>query len=394
MSQGTSGPPSDELARRVVELEAARDACLAELELHRDRLFNFSRELMCVVAPEGGLERINRAFARLFGSPEQLLARPLWNLIHPGDRDLTQRQLRRLAMGEEAVDFEVRMRAKDGLWRWISWSCPAAAAEDGRLYPIGRDVTESKRASELAQQRQEQLAHSTRLATMGEMAAGLAHELNQPLYAIGNFADACLERIQHGPNSADDTLLQWLRDIAAQARRAGEIVRRVTAFVRKSPLRLSPGVDLRQIIQESAALMAFDARRLHVQVQLHLPADLPNVKADTILLEQVLVNLLRNAMEATLCRQPDGRRVLVDVSQSGQKRLKVAVRDNGCGLLREQLQRVFEPFYTTKPEGIGLGLSISRSIIEAHGGKLWGAANTDQGMTFHFALPVSSEGSP
>jgi C4-dicarboxylate-specific signal transduction histidine kinase len=252
-----------------------------------------------------------------------------------------------------------------------------------------RDITERKRTEELLSQRQEELAHVVRLSTAGEMATGLAHELNQPLYSIANYARGCIHRLN--TSSMDSNEFQEVaEEIAAEAERAAEIVRRLRQMVQKrQPVRSAIGVN--QTIDEACALCRFELHRANVCREEELDPSLPYVLGDEIQLQQVLVNLLRNAV-AAMRDTPQGERVLrVVTGQHDPTSVRVSVADTGCGIPEKDLERIFDAFYTTSSSGMGMGLAISRSIIESHGGRIWATNNARRGATFHFTLPVPAE---
>ncbi len=244
-------------------------------------------------------------------------------------------------------------------------------------------------ANQKVRQREVALAHSERLATMGQMAAEFAHELNQPLYAICNFSAATQEwlheQAQAGKNVAE--VQRWVEQIAQQSHRAGEMIRRVLQFVRKGKLNRER-LDLNAVIRELALLLKFGMRNRSIQVEFELTPGLAPVEADRMLIEQVLVNLVRNAAEAMEATPPEQRRIVVRTFQAEDGMVGVAVSDQGLGLRQEHIDRLFEPYFTTKKNGSGMGLPICRSTIDAHRGRIWAANNPGGGATFQFTLPV------
>lgn len=253
-----------------------------------------------------------------------------------------------------------------------------------------RDATGQVAAQEELLQHLSDLAHVTRLSTMGEMVAGLAHELNQPLYAISNYARSCEVLARSGDPSR--RMEEVVEKLIAQTQRASEIVRRLRRFVsRREPRRFA--VDINHLVREVQQLMLFHAHRFSIRTRLVLAGDLPKVWADAILIEQVLVNLVRNAFEA----MGDGRSadpdvlLATDLDEEGMVRLRVI--DNGPGFEGISFDHLFEAFYTTKEQGMGLGLPISRSIVEAHGGRLSASSTPGRGATFTVTLPVFREAS-
>ncbi|WP_295008445.1 PAS domain-containing sensor histidine kinase [uncultured Dechloromonas sp.] len=252
------------------------------------------------------------------------------------------------------------------------------------------DVTERKHAEELARQQQAQLQFTSRLVTMGEMASTLAHELNQPLAAIASYNTGCLNLLAR-PECAIDDIKPALEKIGTQAQRAGKIIRRVHDFVRKSEPKRAP-CSLNDVVDDCLGFIEADARKHRIRVETHIP-DLPPIPADRLMLEQVLLNLMRNGMEAMSGNEEADRLLSVRVER-GEHELSVCVADQGCGIAPENRAKLFTAFFTTKPDGMGIGLSICRSIIEFHRGRLWADDNphshTGRGTIFTFTLPLES----
>jgi len=252
-----------------------------------------------------------------------------------------------------------------------------------------RQIAEPGPARQGVEQLQAELAHMARIKTMGEMASSMAHELNQPLAVIVMQAEVAARKMQLGREKHEGELLEALEHIADQAYRAGEIIRRMKEFVRKvGPHRTT--IDMAEIVEEVLGLLKNETRHAAVAVNVDVDPALPGVLADKIQVQQVLLNLIRNAMEAMDATDPDGRELQIRVS-AGDDHIRVAVRDCGCGISPEDCERLFDTFYTTKPEGMGMGLAICRSIVEAHGGRIWAARNSGQGTTFNFTLPLTVE---
>lgn len=267
-------------------------------------------------------------------------------------------------------------------------------SEDGVVIGVSsivQDITERKRNEELLHQREAKLAHFSRLSTMGEMAVGIAHELNQPLAAIMNFTDACRRRL-HAGHGRDENLAHSLERISSMAERAGHIIRRVKGLFRKrEPHRSTAHIN--ELIRDVVGLVGTEARSGGVEIELVLEEYLPPVKVDAIQIQQVLLNLIRNGIDA-MRSAGNGRRVLViETTTPNAEGVEVSVADSGEGIDPTIRDRLFEPFVTSKPEGLGMGLSISRSIIDAHGGRLWADSNGELGTTFRFALSCG-DGAP
>ena len=257
--------------------------------------------------------------------------------------------------------------------------------------PIGiistlQDVTQQRRDEEQSRQREAELAQSSSLSMMGEMASGIVHEVTQPLSAIANGAHACLRLLSDDGQGADPKqFADKLRLMAEQAERAGQIVHRLRRFVADREPKWSD-FDVCAALREAATLIAAQAREDDVEVRLELPDSLPLVRGDLIQIEQVILNLARNSLEAMGDDGDGERRLTFRASAREGKVVEVAVEDTGPGLTPDAAQRAFEPFFSTKRRGMGIGLSISRSIVEAHHGRLWFAPDVERGATFRFTL--------
>jgi two-component system sensor kinase FixL len=260
---------------------------------------------------------------------------------------------------------------------------PAATLE------TNNDITERKRAEEALQKSQAELAHVTRLTTLGELTASIAHEVNQPLAAIVTNSNACLRWLAGEPPNLDKTR-QAIGRIIKDGNRASEIISRIRALVKNAPPR-KDWVDVNEIIVEVIGLALNEADRNQIFLKPHLSSDLPLVLGDRVQLQQVILNLIINGVEA-MGRIKEGSRELVVSSEKDEANgLLVAVRDTGAGLEPANLSQLFDAFFTTKPNGMGMGLAISRSIVEAHGGRLWATANSPQGAIFQFTLPTNDK---
>ena len=264
------------------------------------------------------------------------------------------------------------------------------AAGDSARYHRERRRAEHAEAEVRARKHQAELAHAARLSTLGGMAAGLAHEINQPLAAIVSYARGSARRLRGG-DLQPDALLEVVESITAQAVRAGAVLRRIRDFVRHHELPRER-IDLCTLVREAVRFAEVEARQLGIALCVEPSGALLEVEVDVVQIEQVILNLVRNAFEATTGRLDGAREVTIRCARSASG-AEVTVSDTGTGVPPEAAGRLFEPFFTTKRDGLGLGLSISRSIVEAHGGKLWAAPNTPRGTTFHLELP-SPRGAP
>ena len=354
---------------------------------------------------------VSPAYAQLWErSIDELYESPLsWvEAIHPEDRERILGTFEEFAQGR--FDHEYRIVRLDESVRWIRDRGYPSRDENGNvqfMVGVARDITRQKRAEEALQQahdqlekrvteraeelseayeklrqHREELAHVSRVAIMAELSSSLAHELTQPLTAILTNAQT-LARLRTGRKVDGEELNEILQDIVEDATRAGQMIKRQRDFLRRGKLQKLP-LDLNEVICGVEGLARPDALLNNVRLVLDLAPDLPEVIADRIQLEQVLLNLIRNGLDAMKDVAED---LVVKTSVSASGTITVAVRDTGPPLEDEAFDQMFEPFYTTKHQGMGMGLSISRSIIEAHDGHLWATRNDKKGMTLSFTLP-------
>ncbi|HTX55261.1 MAG TPA: ATP-binding protein [Candidatus Baltobacteraceae bacterium] len=315
--------------------------------------------------------------------------------VHGDDREHVRQVVRRVVEEKGELHIEYRTVRSDGAIRWIvsrgRWRPSSSSTGADRLMGVSLDITERRDAElELGRLRRD-LTHMGRTALLGELTASLAHELNQPLTAIAANADVGRQLLQApAPPLAD--VIEILTDVQADAERAGEVIQRLRSLLKKDRGRFAP-LDLNTIIQEVVALTRNDALIRHQPIQLALAPALPPVPGDRIQLQQVLLNLVMNGMEA-MERQPAATRRLVLHTRAEDGAVRVGVRDHGPGIPPDQFASIFDSFFTTKATGMGMGLAISRSIVEAHGGKLWAENNPEGGATFWFALPAGDAGRP
>jgi C4-dicarboxylate-specific signal transduction histidine kinase len=264
-----------------------------------------------------------------------------------------------------------------------------AGTRDERFFSgIIRDVTERKRAEEALHQAQMELAHVTRVATLGELTASIAHEINQPLAAMVNSANACVRWL--AAQNLEKARQSALR-IVADGQRAGDIITRIRALAQKAPPH-KDWLDINAMIRDVLALARSEVHRHGVALETQLAAEVPLILGDRIQLQQVLLNLIINAIEAMRGVSVGPRVLAVSSERGAATEAVIAVRDSGPGFDPQHLDRLFDAFYTTKAHGLGLGLAISRRIIEAHGGRLWATANTPHGAVVQFTVPRGSEG--
>jgi C4-dicarboxylate-specific signal transduction histidine kinase len=248
------------------------------------------------------------------------------------------------------------------------------------------DVTEGKMREEALRKSQADLAHVARVATLGEMSASIAHEINQPLAAAVTSASACLrwldaQKLEEARRSASRAI--------AEGHRASEIIGRIRSLVKKAPPQ-KDWLDVNETIHEVITLARSEIQRNNIALETQLSVKVPVILADRVQLQQVILNLMMNAIEAMSGFSEGPRELLVQSGIDESKQVVISVQDSGPGFDAESLEHLFEAFYTTKPHGLGMGLAISRSIVEAHGGRLWVTANAPRGAVFQFVLPVGS----
>jgi PAS domain S-box-containing protein len=386
--------------RRRRAQEALRESQqLMELATGAGELGLWSRDV------SGGEVWLNGPMRALFGfGPDEIVRfTDIFARIHPDDRNRMVAELRRAQADEVPFEGEFRLPLEDGTERWLLAKGRTVAGPDGahvdqggqRRMGVVLDITQRRRAEAELRRSRDELAHMSRLTTMGELAASLAHELNQPLAAVLANARAAQRYLAKAPADIDiDEVRATVADIVGDNRRASDIIQRMRALARKETLELT-SLDLPAVIREIAVLVQGDAAMRNVRVSLDISPNLPPARGDKVQLQQVLLNLLLNAFAAIEEDCPEEQRQIilrVALEDGGGAMVRTCIRDCGPGLSPDATEKIFQPFYTTKPDGLGMGLPISRSIIEAHGGRLWAQNNSDgRGATFCFTVPSMPE---
>lgn len=351
----------------ITEPKRIREALTAAHERFMTVLEGLDDAISVVADTQDGLELLfaNRTYRRYFGAQSN------------GHGELMGGRLGRFTDETVEIYSETAQRWFEVHHRILAWT-------DGRRVrmQVARDITERRNHEEESRVQQEKIQLTSRLTTMGEMASSLAHELNQPLTAISNYSMAAVAMLKSG-NANQERLLEALEKAARQAERAGKIISRIREFVKRSEPRRQR-VTVHRIIENAVGFADIDARKRQVFIHQRMPEHIPDVLADPILIEQVLLNLLKNGIEAM--ENSEYRQLnLVITDQSPI--VEIAVIDRGHGL--RDPERLFEPFYSTKSEGLGMGLNICRTIIESHHGRLWAEANPEGGTIFRFTLPCA-----
>lgn len=342
---------------------------------------------------EGRITYVNPAFCEMtgFDASELIGALPPYPYWNPDELDRTRELHDKVLDGlAPPQGFELRFRHKNGSYfEALVYEAPLIDTDGQHTGWMGSvlDITERKQAMELARQQEEKLQATSRLVTMGEMASTLAHELNQPLAAISSYNTGCMNKLTSGHYTPDE-LLGAMEKLGVQAQRAGKIIRRVHDFVRKSEPKLAD-CDLAEVVDDSIGFIEPLAHKRNVRIIREIPGWRHPLQADQVMIEQVLLNLMRNAIEAMAETPPERRQLTVQVSQH-EGVVEVRVIDNGSGIADAVMERLFTPFFSTKPSGMGMGLNICRSIIEFHKGRLWVENNPQGGTIFVFTLPLGS----
>jgi len=325
----------------------------------------------------------------LFGWPknEPVKLETFLAKLHPDDRDLVRESLHDSLRTSNTFRTEYRIMNADNTIGWMAARGQVEVGPNGkpiRLRGVSVDITDQKQAERELQERQGELAHLSRVAALSELSGSLAHELNQPLAIILSNAQAAQRLLAQAPPDLAE-VRDILGDIVSEDRRAGDVIKRLRAILKRGEPKRSP-LRLNEAIEEMVQLSRSDLLRRGINLIRELPPHLPSVLADRIPIEQVILNLIVNACDAVASNAPQDRRVSVS-SSADATAVYFSVRDNGCGLPSDP-NAVFKPFYTTKPNGLGMGLSICRTIIASHGGRLWAERNPERGATFLFSLPI------
>ncbi|MDX6007635.1 ATP-binding protein [Cupriavidus necator] len=414
--------------RNLIRMKSARDVLQKELASQNDDLGQLARQLIAsrqelqrslaaeraseqrwrvvfensavgiaLTDTDGQFMAANPAFRRMLGYTEKELTRLSIESITPAeDRAIARLHIANLVGGKRReYRLEKRYSRKDGSAVWVDTSVsliPGDGSRQSMLVGIVEDITERKRAEHALAQTEAELARVSRVTTMGELAASIAHEVNQPLAGVVANGHACLRWLAASPpneQEAHEAVQRIIRD----ANRAGNVIARIRQFLkREEPQRTA--IRPNEVVSEVISMVQDSLRSNRISLCEALAPNLPPVAADRVQLQQVILNLVMNAIEAMSLVEGRARVLMVTTQRNDQSAVHVAIRDTGVGLDTRQLERVFDAFYTTKPQGMGMGLAICRSIVETHGGQLWAMPNDGFGASFHFTFPIAaSDGS-
>ncbi len=338
---------------------------------------------------DGSRTFVNRRWVEYTGLTAERAAGLGWQaVIHPDDLKRVLEKWRTSVSTGEPMEYEARGRGADGEYRWFLVRAVPLRAKGGSIlqwYGVMINIEDRKRAEQEREALRADLAHVNRVSMMGELTASLAHEIKQPIAATVTNANTCLHWLKRDPPDLDE-IREAAGRIVEDGLRAGDIIDRLRSLYKNSPPEREL-VDANQTVREMVVLLRSEANRYSVSTRTDLSADLPKITADRVQLQQVLMNLMLNAIEAM--KETGG--VLTVSSQLDQDgRVLISVSDTGVGLPAKKADEIFNAFFTTKPQGSGMGLAISRSIVESHGGRLWATPNSGRGATFHFTLPTAS----
>jgi two-component system, LuxR family, sensor kinase FixL len=311
--------------------------------------------------------------------------------VHPEDRAARDAATRRALENQDGYAIEYRVLLPDGQVRWIAGR---GRVESGygkplRMRGVSLDITERRQAKLDAARQRMDLAHASRLTMVGELTASIAHEINQPLGAILSNAETA-EILLESKQPHLKEVQQILADIRKDDMRASQVIRHMRELLRKRELELKP-IDLNAVTSDVYRLLDGETHRRGVKIEKQFADTLPVVRGDAIHLQQVLLNLILNGMEAMAESSESNRRITIRTACEGNDNVEIAVEDSGPGIPSDHLPRLFDSFFTTKPHGMGLGLSIVRSIVEAHGGRIWAENNCSGGACIRFTLPVNGK---
>ncbi len=366
------------------------ETALRESEEQWKAVFENNPIMYFMVDEAGTIMSVNPFGAEQLGyTVDDLIGRPVQIVFHEADREAVQKNAAIcFERPGHALSWELRKVRQSGEVIWVRETARASLIKDRLvLLIVCEDITEGKSAAEALSEMQTELAHANRVTALGQLAASIAHEVNQPIAAAYNNAGAALNFLDKTPLHVED-VREALLCVLNDTQRAGDVISGLRAIVKKVPPRTT-NFDINEAIREVIVIIRGEAAKSVISVMTQLAEDLPLVQGDRVRVQQVTLNLIINAIEAMSAVDDGTGELLISTEQNQGGGVLIAVRDRGPGIDADNIERVFESFFTTKSDGIGIGLSICRSIVEAHGGRLWASANVPRGATFQFTLPSS-----
>jgi two-component system sensor kinase FixL len=380
----------------LVDVSARKrvETTLREREAWLGSILETAPDAVIVIDEKGVIESFSVAAEKLFGyGAAEVVGRNISTLMPSPHREQHDDYMARyLRTGERriiGIGRVVSGQRKDGGTFPMELAVGEITVEGRRLFTgFARDITERQKTQRRLQELHSELVRVTRANEIGQMGAALAHELNQPLTAVGNYLQACRRFLDAQAQPPSPRVLETIEKASAQAARAGQVIRRLRQFMEKGETEQRPE-DVNKIVEEASALALVGVKDAGVRVQLELGAGVPPIRVDKIQIQQVVLNLVRNAVEA-MAPMPERVLTIRTAAASEPDFVEVTVSDTGPGLAQTVTEQLFQPFVTTKERGMGIGLSVCRSIIDAHGGRIWAAPNHGGGTTFAFIVPVAA----
>jgi PAS domain S-box-containing protein len=389
----------DELEERVEDRTAelvAINERLVESESRYRSVVEDQTEFICRWLPGGTYTFVNEAYCRYMKKPYgELVGQSFLPTIAEEDRARVTEEIAGLTPENPTITSEHRVIRPDGSIGWNQWTNRAIFDEHGYskgFQSVGRDITDRKTIEDLVLEREGHLLRVSRLAIMGELIAGIAHEIHQPLHAAQLFAEAARRNLETGAAGGVATAIDCTREISNAVTRTATIIRHLRSFSTTKPTKIE-SLNMNEVVREVADVMSYETRRAGVKLTFALDEELPNWDGDRVQIQQILVHLLRNAYEAMTFGGPGDSQVVIETRQE-KKQILVNIIDNGIGTELADVERLFDSFYTTKPEGLGMGLSICKTIAESLKAEVSAVKNPDRGMTFTLRLPLASRYEP
>jgi PAS domain S-box-containing protein len=381
----------ERVAQRTAELIAINER-LVESESRYRNVVEDQTEFICRWLPGGKYTFVNEAYCRYMRKPYgELIGQSFYPFIADEDRPRVMHELASLTPQNPAITTEHRVIRPDGTLAWNQWTNRAIFDDADRCrgyQSVGRDITEFKGVEDLVLEREEHLKRMSRLAIMGELIAGIAHEIHQPLHAAQLFSEAARRNLEMGTPGGVATAIDCTREISNAVNRTATIIRHLRSFSTTKPSKPEP-LDLNEVVREAADVMSFETRRTGVKLAFDLTEGLPTWNGDRVQIQQILVYLLDNAYDAKPLAGTSDWQVTIKTF-ADKDAISVEIIDNGSGTELEDVERLFDAFYTTKPEGLGMGLSICKTIAESMRAEVFARKNPDRGMTFTLRLPLAN----